>query len=196
MAKYFTQQGEVVIGGLASDDTPRRAKLDDWTHVLVVEEYLNYEINRGHVYRGGFNYTLANGNVATFGFVTPNTTTWAHMEWELDATADGTFTLLEACTALTGGAAVTPINQNRNSTTASVMVCTKGMTGSDLIEPTGGTAILNAVLGTGKGSTVSNATGAKFIFKQNTKYLFRYTNGTSANIIRLRCLWRENANLS
>lgn len=66
------------------------------------------------------------------------------------------------------------------------------MTGADLITPTGGTIILNAVLSTGKGNIVAANQGEEFILKQNSNYLFRYTNGTSANVIRFVLEWYEH----
>jgi hypothetical protein len=140
------------------------------------------------------NFALANGNVATFAITTPNTTKWLHITWELSTSADGTFALLEDVTSFSGGVAVTPLNHNRNSTTASTATCLRGMTDADLITPTGGTQILGAVLSTGKGSSVERDTTGEFILKQNSKYLFRYTNGTSANVIQLVCEWYEHAN--
>ena len=35
MAKNFTELGETVIGGLASDDTPRHAYIDTATHAMI-----------------------------------------------------------------------------------------------------------------------------------------------------------------
>jgi hypothetical protein len=172
----------------------RELGIDSTTRVLSVIDYPHHEAHAGSFYRGGMNFTLANGEVATLGIVTPNTTKWAHMVWSLSATADGTFTVLEDVTSFSGGAAFTPLNHNRNSLNASGLTCTRGMTGADLITPTGGSVILNAVLGTGKGSVIDRSVGQEFILKQNSKYLFRYTNGTSANIIQLVMEWYEHTN--
>ncbi len=182
------------IYGKTSDTTFQVPRIDTSTHSLQIIDYPHHEVHAGKFYRSGMNYTLANGEVATFSITTPNTTEWCHITWELTATADGTFTLLEDVTSFAGGAAVTPINHNRNSLTASTMTCLRGMTGANLITPTGGTTILNAVLGTGKGSSTQRGVGEEFILKQNSKYLFRYTNGTSANIIQLACEWYEHTN--
>jgi hypothetical protein len=194
--------GEMVIGGrltsadvsgLARNDGRYRSfRIDGSTHSQTIIDYAHHEIHSGSYFRSGMNYSLANGEVATFGLVTPNTTKWLHMTWDLVASADGTFALLEDVTSFAGGASVTPINHNRNSATVSTATCTKGMTGSDLITPTGGTQILGATLSTGKGSVVSRGTTGEFILKQNSKYLFRYTNGTSANIVSLILEWYEH----
>lgn len=156
---------------------------DNITSSLINIPYSHSEVHDGNYYRSGMNFTLANGNVATLGFITPNTTKWAHVTWELTASADGVFALLEDVTSFSGGASITPINHNRNSNNVSVMTLTRGMTGSNLITPTGGTQILGATLSTGKGSVIQRGLTEEFILKQNSKYLFQYTNGTSANVI-------------
>jgi hypothetical protein len=171
-----------------------RLKIDSSTSTLQTIDYAHHEAHGGSFFRSGMNFTLSNGQVATFGLITPNTTKWAHLGFELTATADGTFALLEDVTSFSGGASVTPLNHNRNSSAASVMTCTRGYTGSDLITPTGGTTILSASLATGRGSTVDRGHGMEFILKQNSKYLFQYTNGTSANVILLALEWYEHTN--
>lgn len=169
--------------------------VDSSTGALISIPYSHHEIHAGSAYRAGMNYVLANGEVATFSITTPNTTKWLHIGWELTTTADGTFALLEDVTSFSGGSAVVPLNHNRNSLNVSGATCLRGMTGVDLITPTGGTQILGATLSTGKGAISSREQGQEFIFKQNSKYLFRYTNGINANTILLKCEWYEHANI-
>lgn len=171
------------------------ARCDGSTESLQTVGYRHHEVHDGRYFRSGMNFSLSNGDIATLGFVTPNTSVWCHVMWELTATADGTFNLLEDVTSFSGGASVGALNHNRNSSVTSAMTLTRGMTGSDLITPTGGSVILSAVLGTGKGAIVGGSVGEEFILKQNSKYLFRYTNGTSANIIRLSLEWYEHSSL-
>ena len=182
----------VPIIGKTGDDTYQVPRIDQSTHAIDTITHTHHEVHAGSYYRSGMNFTLANGNVSTFGLITPNTKE-LHITWTLDASADGTFTVLEDVTSFSGGASVTPLNHNRNSSKPSGAVCTRGMTSSDLITPTGGTTILNAVLSTGKGNAVSRDSGAEFILKCNSKYLFRYTNGTSNNIIQFAFEWYEHA---
>ena len=182
------------LRGKTSDTTTQIARIDTSTHTLQTIDYPHHEVHAGSYFRSGMNYTLSNGQVATFALTTPNTTKWLHFGWNLTATADGVFTLLEDVTSFAGGASVTPLNHNRNSLTASVATCLRGKTGADLITPTGGTTILNATLATGKGSVLSRETTGEFILKQNSKYLFTYTNGTSANVIRMLFEWYEHIN--
>lgn len=179
-----------------SDDTwyVTAPSFDATTHAQTTITYAHHEVHSGSFFRSGMNYTLANGDIATFGLTTPNTTKWLHITWELNASADGTFVLLEDVTSFSGGASVTPLNHNRNSTTTSGATCIRGMTGVSPITPTGGTTILSAVLSTGKGQSVARGVEEEYILKQNSKYLFRYTNGTSANVIQLALKWYEHTN--
>lgn len=170
--------------------------IDGVTTGIKTVTHEHHEVHEGNFYRSGMNFTLANGEVATFSLTTPDTTVWCHVTWSLDTTADGTFTVLEDVTSIAGGAAVTPLNHNRNSENTSDMVCKRGMTGSDLITPTGGTTILNATLSTGKGDAINVGHGEEFILKQDSIYLFRYTNGTSANVIRLVFEWYEHESVA
>jgi len=185
---YKLMFGQIMPGNYCA------AKADHLSHALVRIRHAHHEVHEGHYFRSGLAYTLANGNVATFGIITPLSKTWPHMTWTLTATADGAFDLLEDVTSFSGGAAVIPLNHNRNSINDSKLICTKGMTGVDLITPTGGTTILSASLGTGKGSAIERDNGEEFILKENSKYLFRYTNGTSANIIQFVLQWYEHTN--
>lgn len=168
-----------------------KIRVDTSTDALNVVQYPHHEVHAGSFYRSGMNFTLANAEVGTFGMTT-HATKEVHILWNLTATADGTFTVLEDVASFSGGATVNPLNHNRNSSNTSFQTCIRGMTGSNLITPTGGTTILNAVLGTGKGSTIDRSHGEEFVLKTNSNYLFRYTNGTSANIIQLVMEWYEH----
>lgn len=168
--------------------------VDGSTFALITVDHTENEVYEGKVFRSGMNYTLANGEVATFSVLTPNTTNWLHVTWELTATADGTFTMIEDITNIYGGASITPIAHNRNTAITSGATCLRGMTGANLITVTGGTTVLNATLGTGKGNTISRQTSYEFVLKQNSQYLFKYTNGTSANIVLFAMTWHEHTN--
>lgn len=169
---------------------------DPTSSAITTIELPHHEVHEGSYYRAGMNYTLSNGQVAGFALTTPNTTKWAHITWELNCSADGTFTVLEDVTSFSGGGTITPLAHNRNIVSPSGAVCMRGNTAADLITPTGGGTIINSVLSTGKGSSVSRASGAEIVLKQNSKYLFQYTNGTSVNIVDLAFEWYEHNNIA
>ena len=170
--------------------------IDSHSGAPIMLSYEHHQVYQGNYYRAGFAYSLGNAEVATLSFVTPAAPSGVHIVWDLTATADGTFTVLESVSSFSGGAAVTPINHNRISTNASGTTVKKGMTGSDLITPTGGSTLLNVVLATGKGSSIDRDTGAEFIFKQGNNYFFRYTNGVNANFVQLVLTWFEHEDLA
>jgi len=177
------------------DDTYQTPIMDASTRVLITIGDLHHELIEGKYWRSGMNFSLANGNVATFGFTTPVGEKEIHITWTLNTSADGTFTVLEDVTSFAGGVSISPLNQNRRSTIECGVTCLSGMTGADLITPTGGTTILNAVLSIGKGNIVSRAAGEGFIFKKGSNYLFRYTNGANANVIQLSCEWHGHTEM-
>lgn len=68
---------------------------DKTTGSLKTLTFTHHEVHDGTYFRSGMNYTLANGEVATLGFTTPDTTVWCHMTWLLETSSDGTFTVME-----------------------------------------------------------------------------------------------------
>jgi hypothetical protein len=75
--------------------------------------------------------------------------------------------------SVTGGTSITPLNKNRNSTTASQGVALLNPTVNSL-----GTMILSQILIGGEGKKASGGTvdGSDLILKPLTTYLFRLTN--------------------
>jgi len=180
------------IVGKTGEGVYHPIQADSSTCGLLVAAHQEVAVHAGHYFRSGINYTLANGDVAGFAMSIPNIGKEIHMSWELTATADGTFIVVEDVTSFAGGASVTPLNHNRVVNTASITTCLKGMTGVDLITPTGGTTILSAALATGKGSSINRDTSAEFILKPNSNYFWQYTNGVNANIIKLTLVWHDH----
>jgi|GEM_PF-2430921 len=182
------------IVGETSKDNYEPIMADASTCGLLIASHNEEAVHQGRFFRSGLNYTLANGNVAAFGMSIPASGKEIHMAWELTATADGTFILVEDVTSFAGGATVTPLNHNRvkASLNPSVTTCIKGMTGVSPITPTGGTTILTAVLSTGKGSAINRDTQAEFILKPNSNYFWQYTNGVNPNIIQLVLTWHDH----
>ena len=166
---------------------------DGSTSAISVIDYAHHEVHGGSSYWAAVNATLGNAEVATIGFTTPNTTKWAHLLLQVDVNASCAFDVLESVTSFSGGAAYTIRNFDRNSTNSSGMTVITGYTGSDLITPTGGTTIWAENLGT-KGVSTSRENSSELIMKQNTKYLFRVTNGATSNAMTILLTWYEHTN--
>jgi hypothetical protein len=171
----------------------REIGIDEITRALTFIDYAHHEVHGGSAFWAYKTVALGNAEVATIGLVTPNTTKWAHLLLKVDLSAVATFDILEDVTSFAGGAAFTALNFNRNSANTSGLTVTTGHTGSDLITPTGGAEIWNEALGT-RGAQTSRQNASELILKQNSKYLFRVTNGATANNVSILLTWYEHTN--
>ena len=166
-------------------------KIDSSTRAINTIDYAHHEVHGGSSYWAAVNATLGNGEIATIGFTTPDTTKWAHLLLQIDVNASCLFEVLEDVTSFSGGAAFTVRNFNRNSANASGMTVITGYTGSNLITPTGGTTIWSENLGT-KGVSTSRSNASELVMKQNSNYLFRVTNGATSNPMTILLTWYEH----
>jgi len=171
----------------------RPIRIDQITHALRVIDYAHSEVHSGSAYVAYHSVSLGNGEVLTIGFVTPNTTKWAHLTMSLTLTSTGTLDILEDVTSFDQGDAFTALNLDRNSANTSGITVTTGATGATLITPTGGSEIWNETLGA-KGLQTTRENSEEIIMKQNSKYLFRFTNDAVANVCNLRLGWYEHTN--
>lgn len=190
-------KGETIIVGQVSGKSKawnnyRHIRMDASTETLQSIDYVHHEVHSGSFFQAGMNYTLANGDVATFVIETPTDGKQMHISWALNAIADGTTAILEDVTSHDGVTNPTPLNHNRNSSNTSSATIYKGMTDANLITPVGGTQIIGGYQDIGKGGTISRGIEEEFILKENSKYLFRYTNGVTANHIIWRFYWYEH----
>ena len=167
--------------------------IDTTTNALGTIDYAHHEVHGGSAYWTYKTATLGNGEISTIGVTTPNTTKWAHLLMRIDLSAAAVLDVLEDVTSFAGGAAFTVLNFNRNSTKTSVMTVITGHTGSDLITPTGGSAIWVEDLGT-RGQQTTRENGSELILKQNSNYLFRITNSTASNLTTILLSWYEHTN--
>jgi len=165
------------------------------TGAVKTIDYAHHEIHAGSHYFIVGSTSLASTQICEFIFITPNTTAWPHMAVQYNSSAAGfTFVGYEAVTVTTTPAVgVTPLNNARNSTNTSGV----------LIFRSTGTATVSATIVDGphtvgaSGNPVSSVggTGARedeLILKQNTKYVFRFTNLSTANVINYRLNWYEH----
>lgn len=195
MAKNFATLGETVIGALASDDTPRHARLDDTTHDLIVVSHLEESIHAGAHFYYNDSVELGSTDSQDYLITTPNTTTWAHMLVTATGSAITQYELYEG-TDRTGSTDVVTFNNNRNSTDTATVVVSKGTTGGT----TDGTRIYITKSGSTTNQSRSPTAGGKdrsqIILAQNTKYIARLTSSSSSNLCNMRLSWGEHTNLT
>ena len=105
-----------------------RGAVDNSTGAIETITYPHHEIHEGnHFYIEGHT-TLANAEELRVKLVTPDTAKWAHFLWEISSNNILTTELWEGASGgMTGGSGVTPLNNNRNSPNASVLVITSGV---------------------------------------------------------------------
>ena len=169
---------------------------DTDTNAINTIDYAHHEIHSGsHFYIEGYT-TLGNDpgvdDILRVKLVTPNTTKWAHFQWSITSTGSMSTTLHEdASGAMTGGSGVTPLNNNRNSSKASGITITSGVTAAT----TAGTLISQASWG-GEGFKTSIGGGAsrddEIILKQNATYLRTFTSTAASNVVQFKAAWYEH----
>jgi len=168
-------------------------RMDASTNTLQTIEYPHHEIHSGSHYYVEGHTTLANEGTYFVKLVTPNTAKWSHFTWEISSTGLLTTTFDEGATGgMADGSAVTPINNNRNSSNTSGMT----LTGNVTVAASYVTRISNQKFGVV--STPSKATGGggqrehEIILKQNTTYLRSFISGSNDNVVNFKASWYEH----
>ena len=179
-----------LLYGTTSATTTASIGIDSATNVLNTISYEHHEIHSGSSYTSDRNVELASGASMDILIITPNTTKWAHLLYEVSMEAEGQIIIYEAPTA-TAGTAITAVNRNRNVTKPATITLSHTPTGIT----TGSTILRTHHIGAGK-TFGGGARGThEFILKQNTKYLIRITNlTTSANWAEMILNWYEHTN--
>ena len=195
MAKYMTQSGETTIAGLASDSTPRHAQIDTVTHALEFVNYSHHEVHAGNHYYVTYPFTLAaTSDSQEFILTTPNTTSWAHMVWDLSGSAITEVWVYED-SAVTSTDAISVFNNNRNSTNTADVALYRGSTSTVSSTDAAGTLIWHQKSGASSNqSRTSMQTGndEELILKQNGNYRIRFETGTATNLCSLKLEWYEH----
>lgn len=166
------------------------ASVDDITETLQIIDYAHHEIHSGsHYYIEGM-LTMTLNQVLYIKLVTPDTTKWAHFLWDIQSSDILEALLYEGASGgMTGGAGVTPINNNRNSANTSGVTITSGVTvATDL-----GTLISQCKWGT-KQAGGGNQREDEIMLKQNETYLRKFTSGANGNLVCFKANWYEHTN--
>ena len=183
------------IAGLISDTVARTVRIDASTHAMEVIDYEHHEIHGGsHFFVRGWADVPIN-NVFDVQFTTPNTTKWSHFTFQIDVESETEWFIYENVTITTPGTAITPINNNRNSGTASTntvrsIANTSVANANADTAVAGATLLANAVIGAGKTAGVV-AREREIIFRQGEDYCFRALANT-AGYISFRMSWYEH----
>lgn len=172
------------------------AELDDSTNSIQTIEYEHHEIHSGSSFFVNGYQDLSINNVLDFTFVTPDTTKQIHLTWNIDTESETLWYIYEdaiATNALAG--AVVPLNNNRNSLTASVAVLkyevqTNLTAANSDTNVSAATTLESGISGTGKNSGDDKRSN-ELILKRNTIYCLRAV-ATAAGFIDFKMHWYEH----
>ena len=164
-------------------------RIDASTNSLQTVDYEHHEIHSGNHYNICSYETFTNKEVVDFTIITPDTTEWTHMTFNISGTGALSLEIHEDVTVSATGTAAIVFNNNRNSANTTNLTIRTGDTFSD----DGDTIYLdysgaNKVIGILERSR-------EIILKQGTAYLFRISNQlTTDNIISYCAEWYEHTN--
>ena len=169
----------------------RIAQIDASTHALQTISYEHHEVHSGSHYEIRINKDVANAGTYNLAFTTPDTTKWIHMVFGVSVELEADIVLSENITSFTGGSAVTPINNNRNSTNTSGLVDMEFDTTPTMGSPA---TLAHMVLGSGRSIGGEARASSEIVLKQNTTYLLVISNqsGSAANETNIFLNWYEH----
>jgi hypothetical protein len=178
-----------LYGWRASDGSAVPARIDGMTFAMQGIDYAHHEIHNSSHFFYANPTTLGSAATKDYLIVTPNSTTWAHMLWKIDASAIAGFIVIEN-TDLTGTAAASTFNSNRNSAGTATTVIYADATGT-----LGGTRIWSYTSGASTNQSSSIAASRsdnELILKANTKYGIHVTSYAADNLTNFIAEWYEH----
>ena len=160
---------------------------DASTHSLQVLSYEHHEIHAG----SHFNYCDYALNQATDVVIdhvitTPNTDKLVHLVFSAKSTQGATLEIYEGATGISGGDAITPRNNNRSSSNASIVTLLQNPTITN-----DGTRAAGFVLGD-RGQVGIADRDQEYVLAKNTSYLARITSLANSNNIGWCAEWYEH----
>ena len=181
-------EGALITG---VDYVAGKSGVDASTEVLEVIDYEHHEIHSGSHYNV-CDYSaaaLASGAVIEFLFTTPNTTEWTHLAFSIFSATGATIELYSGATGITGGTAITPINNNGNSISTSNVTILKDPSAIT----TDGTRVAGFLAGAGRDAGFAERSREN-ILTQGSTALVRITSTASQNRISWCAEWYEHSN--
>lgn len=187
-----TAYSGIVPHGKTSTTTIQPIQLDRSTYALLTIDYAHHEIHSGSHYFFQASHELGSAGTIVYLITTPDTDKYAHFIYTADGSAITQIDLYEGADR-TGTTPQTIRNSDRNSANTSGLVIHVGISSGT----TDGTLIKTYKGGSSSARSRSGPTtrgDSEIILKKNTKYLFRITSSTSANLCNLKFEWYEHEN--
>jgi len=180
----------IVPHGKTSTTTIQPIQLDGATYALMTIDYAHHEIHSGSHYFFQASHELGSAGTIVYLITTPNTDKYAHFVYTADGSAITQVDLYEGADR-TGTTAQTILNSNRNSANTSGLTIHVGISSGT----TDGTLIKTYKGGAASAQSRTAPTtrgDSELVLKRNTKYLFRITSSTAANLCNLKFEWYEH----
>ena len=184
--------------GIAVDPDGNVLTVDENTRAVATIEYPHHEIHEGNHFHYSEVEDLPVNNVLDIQITTPNTTEWAHMTVEFEVESETEWWVYENVTINVAGAAITEINDNRNSAHANTTELAI-ITNINIANANADTAIVGATLlfhgiaGAGKKIGGQGSSRQELILKQDEDYTLRF-EATVAGYIAPLIRWYEHTN--
>ncbi len=161
--------------------------VDTVSRAIVTIEFEHGKIHEGDTFTILEVTDLGNGAIRDILVVTPNTTKWAHLVWEIEHELETSIQFYIGTLYTDNGTAIIAFNRNGNSDTIATTLTYHTPTITNV-----GTLIGIIQQGDGRRAGGSDRLSNEFILKQNTAYLIRITNLTANNnLISLKLNWYE-----
>jgi len=117
---------QTLISGKTGDSTYQSPRIDSVTHALQTIEYEHHEIHSGSSFTCDFVQDVGSGATLSTIVITPNTTKWLHLVYEIEVQDESEFTIYEG--AITGtGTTITIYNRDRNNASTSSTIAQSGV---------------------------------------------------------------------
>ena len=182
--------GSTTIRGRISDDSVREIWIDKTTRALVAIDSATSKTHDGNrYYVSGYDTFDANEAIA-FVTTTPDTDTWIHMRFAIQATGATTLNVYKDASADNDGTNILPTNFNANSSNTSVLVVSADPTITD-----DGTPVYSEAFGY-TNTPAQRAPGiltskAELVLKQDSKYIWYISSDSATNVISYLGYWSE-----
>ena len=154
---------------------------------LVAIEYEHSQIHEGIMFTILEVTDLTNGATRDLFVISPDTTKWTHLVWEIEHELETTIQFYLGTTYSAIGTEITSFNRNGNSGNVATTKVYHTPTITDV-----GTLIGTIQQGDGKKAGGSDRLSNEFMLKQGAVYLVRITNATASNnLISVKLNWYE-----
>ena len=166
--------------------------IDGMTNLSTVNTPERHAINNGNLFQIDYTTDLGDSESGDVLVITPNSTSWCHLTYDLQTEAEAHFYIYENPTTTDNGTLISAFNKDRNSSTTDTTFFYDTPTG---VVSTDLSAISDTY--TCACTRIDQNNFGEWILKQNEEYLFRVTNATTdSNHVSLRFIWTEHANLA